>query len=67
VTFPGGRRFALAAGVIVLAYASMWFDGLTSGDAVMLILGALGFYSGANTWEAVSKHKNGGTNGSDPG
>lgn len=56
IRFPGGRRFTLAGVVIVMAYVSLWTGTMSDAQAAVVVLGALGFYAGANTYEAVKRN-----------
>ena len=49
----GGRRFLLTVGTQVLSSLLLWCGKLTPDSYAMLILGTVGVFIGANTYQKV--------------
>ena len=49
----GGRRFLLTVGTQVLSSLLLWYGKLTADSYAMLILGTVGVFIGANTYQKV--------------
>ena len=49
----GGRRFLLTVGTQVLSSLLLWYGKLTPDSYAMLILGTVGVFIGANTYQKV--------------
>ena len=58
----GYRKFALAAGIVLLAFGSLWFGKAVDAITAQLLGAVMLFYSGANV---TAKYMGGQTGGKD--
>jgi len=57
ITSFGGRRFILTVGCGLVTSILLWHDKLDSGSYTAIILGTVGAYIGANTFQKVKESK----------